>query len=95
MCDIFILSTKTRLPETAESEAIMETILIMARALEKASTNYRIDSLDIQYSTVSNEYTGYVLLTWVDQGELNRDIQSQYMIKTDGTVKKLKATKND
>lgn len=47
----------------------METILIMARALEKASTNCRIDTLDIQYDTVSDEYTGYVTLTWVNHGE--------------------------
>ena len=67
----------------------METILIMAKALEKASTNCRIDTLDIQYNTISDEYTGYVTLTWVDHGDWNRDIQSKYMIKTDGTIAKL------
>ena len=73
----------------------METILIMARALENASTNCRIDTLDIQYNTVSDEYIGYVTLTWVDHGEWNRDIQSKYMIKTDGTIAKLGETNND
>lgn len=73
----------------------METIMIMARALENASKNMCIDSLDIQYSTISDEYTGYVFLTRVERGEWQRDIQSKYMIKTDGTVSKLQEKNND
>ena len=64
----------------------METIMIMARALEKASKNMCIDVLDVQYSTKSEEYTGYLTLTWVDHGEWDRKIQSQYVIKSNGTV---------
>lgn len=73
----------------------METIMIMARTLENASKNMCIDSLDIQYSTISDEYTGYVFLTRVERGEWQRDIQSKYMIKTDGTVSKLQEKNND
>jgi len=73
----------------------METILIMAKALEKASKNMSIDTLDMQYNTISDDYTGYVTLTWVDHGEWNRDIQSKYVIKTDGTVTRLQEKDND
>lgn len=64
----------------------METILTMARALEKASKNMKIDRLDIQYNTKSDQTVGYCTLTWVEHGELNRDIQTVYCIKEDGTV---------
>lgn len=74
------------LPRSAESEIIMETILIMAKALEKASKNMCIDVLDIQYSTKTEEYTGYLTLTWVCNGEWDRKIQRQYVIKSNGTV---------
>lgn len=73
----------------------METILIMARALEKASKNMSIDTLDIQYNTISDDYTGYVTLTWVDHGEWNRDIQSKYVIRMDGTVERLQEKNHD
>lgn len=68
----------------------METILTMARALEKASVNMRIDVLDIQYNTVDDSYTGFVTYTFVDHGEWNRDIQTKYEIHTDGTISKEK-----
>lgn len=61
--------------------------MIMAKALEKASSNLRIDVLDIQYNTIDDSYTGYVTYTYVDHGVWNRDIQSKYEIHTDGTVK--------
>lgn len=73
----------------------METIMIMARALEKASKNMCIDSLDIQYNTISDDYTGYVTLTWVDHGIWDRDIEIKYMIKTDGTISKLLEKNHD
>ena len=64
----------------------METILIMAKALEKASKNMIIDVLSIQY-IIDTGNIGYCTLTLVEKnGKLNRDIQSKYMIKEDGTV---------
>lgn len=64
----------------------METILIMARALEKANTNLRIDVLHIHYNTDKDEYIGYLTLTLVEGCVWNRTIQSKYVIKTDGTI---------
>ena len=64
----------------------METILIMARALEKASKNMCIDVLHIVYNEKCDEYTGYLTLTLVEQGEWNRDIQNKYVIRPNGTI---------
>ena len=84
---MIILSTKTWLPEIGRKRGyLMETIMIMAKALEKASKNMKIDVLSIQYTTKTDEYIGHLLLTLVVTGVWNRTVQSCYLIKSDGSV---------
>ena len=61
----------------------METILIMARGLEKASKKHNIVRLDIQYNEQADEYDGYVYF----DGDLGGG--ASYKINDAGEVLKL------